>query len=105
MGVLIVPLLHIGQHFLIGRVDALFPVLLPPAGGAGFRRSGEENLHRGIRQHHRADVAAIHQHVLLPGHVPLHLQQEGADGRVRAHSGSCHAHLFGADGGAHVFFL
>ena len=105
MGVLIVPLLHVGQNFLIRGVDTLFLILFPTAGSAGLRAGGEENFDSGIRQHHGTDVAAVHQHILLFGHVPLHAQQEGPHGRVCAHGRSCHAHLFGADGGAHVLFL
>ena len=41
MGVLIVPLLHVGQNFLIRGVDALFLILFPAAGSAGLRAGGE----------------------------------------------------------------
>ena len=76
------------QHIFVGGVDALLLVLLPAAGGAGLRAGGEEDLHSRIGQHHGADVAAIHQDVLRPGHVPLHLQQEGAHRRICTHGRS-----------------
>ena len=105
MGVLIVPLLHVCQHFLVGSVDALGLILLPAAGGACLRAGSQEDLHRSVRQHHRADVPAIHQHILLFGHAALQVQQKCPHGGVCTYGRGCHTRGFGADGGAHVLVL
>ena len=102
MGVLIVPLLHISQHILKGDLHALLLVFQPAPSGPGFGSSGQEDLDRSIRQHHSADIPAIHQDVLGLGHAALQLQQEGADFRVGTHGRGGHAGLLRADGGAHV---
>ena len=60
---------------------------------------------RDYQDTHRADVAAVHQHVLLFGHIPLLFQQKGAHSRVCAHGRGSHTCGLGADGGAHILFL
>ena len=102
MGVLIVPLLHISQHILKGDLHALLLVFQPAPSGPGFGGGGQKDLDSGIRQHHSADIPAIHQNVLGLGHAALQLQQEGADFRVGTHGRGGHAGLLRADGGAHV---
>ena len=75
MGVVIVPLAHLRQHLFISLRRS--PLLQLPAAAARtfFRGSRQKNLDRGIRQHHRADVPAVHHHIVFPRQLPLHFQQ------------------------------
>ena len=49
------------------------------------RTSGEavrKNLYGGLRQHHGADIPAVHDDVVLLGDLPLHVQQHIPDNGV-----------------------
>jgi hypothetical protein len=57
--------------------------LLPAAAGTFLQAGGDEQLHRGIGEDHRADVATVQYRATLPPEAALKRQQS------RAHAGDC----------------
>ena len=53
----------------------------PAATGALGRAGGDEQLHRRVREDHRADVAAVQHRAVPAAEVALEVQQRGADRR------------------------
>ena len=102
MGVLIVPLLDLLQNPLVIRLLALVQQLPGAAAGPDLRGGRQEDLHRGLRQHHGADVPAVHDHVVLRGHVPLHIQQQVPDNGVGGYQAGLLGDVLGADVGSDI---
>ena len=102
MGVVIVPLAHLRQHLFISLRRS--PLLQLPAAAARtfFRGSRQKNLDRGIRQHHRADVPAVHHHIVFPRQLPLHFQQVRPHRRMGGDRGGIQGNLRQADLFRHV---
>ena len=92
-----VTLLNVTQDFLEGARCAALYQLLHAAPGTNLCRRGEKNFHIRIGQHHCADVAAVHNHIVALGHIALHIQQESAHGRDGRHIRSVHGDLGQAD--------
>ena len=85
------------EHVLELHLFALALQLQEAALGAHLGAGGEVDFDRGIRQHDRADVAAVHDDVLGPGQIPLHLQQVVAHALLRRDAGGHHRHFRRAD--------
>ena len=98
MGVLIIALANILQHFFVIGGLAFFHQLFHTALGTGFGAGGEKDLHGGLRQDHRADITAVHQHILLFGHAALQAQQKLAHTGVCGYGAGSHAHLLLTNG-------
>ena len=85
-----------------GRRLAALLQLQPAAAGPDLRGGGEEDLDVGPRQHHGPDVAAVHDHIVLPGQAPLLLHQECPHLRDGGDGGSKGGDLMPADLRRHV---
>ena len=68
-------LLDMQRDMVIHR-RALLPQLPVAALCPLLSAGGQVNLHICIRQDHCGNVPAVHDHVVLFGHIPLHIQQE-----------------------------
>ena len=102
MGIVPIPLLNVLQHgFKRLRSTALLQLQHPPL-GPGLRGGGQEDLHVGVRQHHGADVPAIHNHAVGAGQLALHFQQEGPNAGMGRHGGGVHRDLGQTDLLGHV---
>ena len=102
VGVLVVAVLDIPQHTVKIRLHALGQQLLQTALGPGRGGGGEIDLQFRLWQHHGADIAPVHEDVILPRGLALHLQQEGAHDAQRRDVGGADGDLRGADGGGNV---
>ena len=65
--------------------------------GTNLSRSRQKNLHIRVGQHHGADIPAIHDHIVLTGHFPLHIQQHIPDHRMGRHQACLLGDILGAD--------
>ena len=65
---------QIGKDGLIGIRRTLLLQLEPAAACAHLRRGGQKDLHIGIRQNDRADVAPVHDDASLARDIALHLE-------------------------------
>ncbi|CAN4008126.1 DUF6487 domain-containing protein, partial [Dysosmobacter welbionis] len=95
--------------FLNGTEDSRIRLRRPPllqlqhpAAGPLLRGSGEKHLHLRIRQHHRADIPAVHHHAVLPGQLALHLQQVRPNLRIGGYQRGVAGHLRQADLRRHI---
>ena len=93
MGVVIVPLLDLHQDHAVIHRRALLPQLPVAALCPLLSAGGQVNLHICIRQDHCGNVPAVHDHVVLFGHIPLHIQQEVPHRRDLGHLGGAHRDL------------
>ena len=105
MGVVVVPLIELTQHLVVGlRRAALFQLEAAPLRAhLGGRR--QKDLHLGVRQHHRANVAPVHNDAVLPRQIALHFQQERAHRRQRRHGARVHGDLRQPDLARHVLSI
>ena len=68
------------------------------AAGPVLGGGGQENLHVCGRQNHCADVPSVHDDVMGPGQVPLHVQQKRPYRRDGGDGGGVFGDLRPADG-------
>ena len=93
MRIVPVPLLDVLQDLFKGLGCAPLLQLQHPPMSAGLGRGRQEHLDLGVRQHHRADVPAVHNNVVGACQLPLHLQQVRPHRRVGGHGGGAHGYL------------
>ena len=84
----------VGQHRLVVVTKSLGDVLIVAAPRPGLGCGGEEDLHVGIRDDHRSDVATLHHHAAFAGgQVSLQLHQPNAYRGPRGHRRDGTGHL------------
>ena len=102
VGVLVVPLLDLLQDLIEVCLLPLGSQLLGTAPGPDLRRCRQEDLHGSLRQHHGADVPAIHDDVIFPRHRALHIQQGFPDDGMSRNQTGFLPDFLGADISSHI---
>ena len=102
VGVLVISLLNFLKNSGIIRLFAPGRQFLGPALCPDLRCGSEEDLHRGLGQYHRANVPAVHNYVVLPGNLPLHLQKQIPNQRLGRHKAGFLGDILGADVPRHI---
>ena len=100
--VVMVPLEDVPQDGVQVGLLAPLPQLQQPALRPGLGGGGQKDLHVRPGQDHRADVPAVHDHVVLPGLPALKVQQEVPHLGDGGHLGGQTGDLMLPDGPGHV---
>ena len=100
--VLFIPLDDVPENGLQLRLLSPLLQFQQAAAGPGLRRGGKEDLCPRVREHHRPDVPAVHDHVVLHGLTALKVQQEVPHRGQGSHLGGQSGDLVDPDSLCHV---